>query len=99
LATECALAVLLLLLQQNQLGFSADLSDLQWKLVKRPMAKATQVIVAGGEDQAIMVPSGAGPTAFLKLEGETVVSSQFAYTMRLRFRPAVVYLSLCLSID
>lgn len=53
-----------------------DLSDLQWKLVKRLMAKATQVIVAGDDDQAIMVPFGASPTAFLKLEGETVVLKQ-----------------------
>jgi len=53
-----------------------DLSDLQWKLVRRLMAKATQVIVAGDDDQAIMVPFGASPTAFLKLEGETMVLKQ-----------------------
>ena len=50
-----------------------DLSDLQWKLVKRLMAKATQTIVAGDDDQAIMVPFGASPTAFLKLEGESII--------------------------
>jgi len=53
-----------------------DLSDLQWKLVNRLMDKATQVIVAGDDDQAIMVPFGASPTAFLRLEGETVVLNQ-----------------------
>jgi superfamily I DNA/RNA helicase len=50
-----------------------DLSDLQWKLVNRLISKATQVIVAGDDDQAIMVPFGASPTAFLKLEGQTEV--------------------------
>lgn len=50
-----------------------DLSDLQWKFVNRLISKATQVIVAGDDDQAIMVPFGASPTAFLKLEGETKV--------------------------
>lgn len=53
-----------------------DLSDLQWKLVKRLMAKANQVVVAGDDDQAIMVPFGASPTAFLELEGETIVLKQ-----------------------
>ena len=50
-----------------------DLSDLQWKFVNRLISKATQVIVAGDDDQAIMVPFGASPTAFLKLEGQTEV--------------------------
>jgi superfamily I DNA/RNA helicase len=53
-----------------------DLSDLQWKLVNRLMSKATEVIVAGDDDQAIMVPFGASPTAFLKLEGKTEVLTQ-----------------------
>lgn len=53
-----------------------DLSDLQWKLVKRLMAKANQIIIAGDDDQAIMVPFGASPTAFLELDGETVVLKQ-----------------------
>jgi len=53
-----------------------DLSDLQWKLVKRLMAKATQIVIAGDDDQAIMVPFGASPTAFLKLDGETEVLKQ-----------------------
>lgn len=53
-----------------------DLSDLQWKLVNRLISKATQVIVAGDDDQAIMVPFGASPTAFLKLEGKTEVLTQ-----------------------
>ena len=53
-----------------------DLSDLQWKLVNRLISKATQVIVAGDDDQAIMVPFGASPTAFMKLAGETEVLLQ-----------------------
>lgn len=53
-----------------------DLSDLQWKLVNRLISNATQVIVAGDDDQAIMVPFGASPTAFLKLEGQTEVLTQ-----------------------
>lgn len=53
-----------------------DLSDLQWKLVHRLISKATQVIVAGDDDQAIMVPFGASPTAFLKLDGKTEVLTQ-----------------------
>lgn len=40
------------------------------------MAMANQVIVAGDDDQAIMVPFGASPTAFLELEGETMVLKQ-----------------------
>ena len=50
-----------------------DLSDLLWKLVNRLISKANQVIVAGDDDQAIMVPFGASPTAFLKLEGQEKV--------------------------
>ena len=53
-----------------------DLSDLQWKLVNRLVAKAKQVIVAGDDDQAIMVPFGASPHAFLKFEGELDVLKQ-----------------------
>jgi RecA/RadA recombinase len=53
-----------------------DLSDLQWKLVNRLVAKATQVIVAGDDDQAIMVPFGASPHAFLKFEGELDILKQ-----------------------
>ncbi len=53
-----------------------DLSDLQWKLVNRLVAKAKQVIVAGDDDQAIMVPFGASPHAFLKFEGELDVLEQ-----------------------
>lgn len=53
-----------------------DLSDLQWKLVNRLVAKANQVIVAGDDDQAIMVPFGASPHAFLRFEGELDVLAQ-----------------------
>lgn len=47
-----------------------DLSDLQWKLVRRLISKASKVIVAGDDDQAIMVSFGASPDAFLKLNGD-----------------------------
>jgi superfamily I DNA/RNA helicase len=47
-----------------------DLSDLQWKLVNRLISKASKVIVAGDDDQAIMVSFGASPDAFLKLGGD-----------------------------
>jgi hypothetical protein len=70
---------LVLLLQQSNLVFSAELSDLQRNLVKRLMAEATQVIVNGDDHQLIATPFGANPTAFLKLEGETVVLNQLAY--------------------
>lgn len=50
-----------------------DLSELQWRLVRRLMAKARRTIVAGDDDQAIMVPFGASPTAFLALAGESEV--------------------------
>ena len=53
-----------------------DLSDLQWKLVNRLVAKAKQVIVAGDDDQAIMVPFGASPHAFLEFEGELDILKQ-----------------------
>lgn len=48
-----------------------DLSDLQWKLVHRLIAKSKRIIVAGDDDQAIMVSFGASPNAFLDLAGET----------------------------
>ena len=53
-----------------------DLSDLQWKLVNRLVAKAKQVVVAGDDDQAIMVPFGASAHAFLKFAGELNVLKQ-----------------------
>ena len=53
-----------------------DLSDLQWRLVQRLMGKAKRVIVAGDDDQAIMVPFGASPLAFLDLPGDTEILPQ-----------------------
>lgn len=53
-----------------------DLSDLQWKLVNRLIAKARRVIVAGDDDQAIMVPFGASPNAFLEFQGELQILKQ-----------------------
>ena len=50
-----------------------DLSDLQWKFVHQLIKKADQVIVAGDDDQAIMVSFGASPDAFLKLNGDVDV--------------------------
>jgi superfamily I DNA/RNA helicase len=47
-----------------------DLSDLQWKFVNRLISKASKAIVAGDDDQAIMVSFGASPDAFLKLDGD-----------------------------
>lgn len=53
-----------------------DLSDLQWRFVHRLAGNARQVVVAGDDDQAIMVPFGASPTAFLDLAGKTAVLSK-----------------------
>ena len=53
-----------------------DLSDLQWNFVKRLIDKAKKVVVAGDDDQAIMVPFGASPSAFLKFEGTPLVLNQ-----------------------
>ena len=50
-----------------------DLSDLQWNFVKRLIDKAKKVVVAGDDDQAIMVPFGASPSAFLHFEGTPLV--------------------------
>jgi hypothetical protein len=46
-----------------------DLSDLQWSMVKRLIARAKEVYVAGDDDQAIMIGFGASANAFLELEG------------------------------
>jgi DNA helicase IV len=53
-----------------------DLSDLQWRFVNRLISKARRVIVAGDDDQAIMVPFGASPTAFLEFNGTPIVLRQ-----------------------
>lgn len=53
-----------------------DLSDLQWKFVHQLIKKASKVIVAGDDDQAIMVSFGASPDAFLKLKGDIDVLKQ-----------------------
>ena len=46
-----------------------DLSDLQWSMVKKLIAKAKKIFVAGDDDQAIMVGFGASANAFLTLSG------------------------------
>lgn len=46
-----------------------DLSDLQWSMVKKLIAKAKESYVAGDDDQAIMVGFGASANAFLELDG------------------------------
>jgi len=46
-----------------------DLSDLQWLMVKKLIAKAKESYVAGDDDQAIMVGFGASANAFLELDG------------------------------
>jgi superfamily I DNA/RNA helicase len=46
-----------------------DLSEMQWSMVKKLIAKAKSVYVAGDDDQAIMVGFGASATAFLELDG------------------------------
>jgi superfamily I DNA/RNA helicase len=53
-----------------------DLSDLQWRFVERLMTKAKYVVVAGDDDQAIMVPFGASPDAFLRFEGAKHILKQ-----------------------
>lgn len=53
-----------------------DLSDLQWKFARRLIERAKRVIVAGDDDQAIMVPFGASPSAFLDLPGGREVLEQ-----------------------
>lgn len=53
-----------------------DLSDLQWSFVRRLIDKAKKVVVAGDDDQAIMVPFGASPSAFLRFEGTPLLLKQ-----------------------
>jgi superfamily I DNA/RNA helicase len=53
-----------------------DLSDLQWNFVRRLIDKANKVVVAGDDDQAIMVPFGASPSAFLLFDGTPLVLNQ-----------------------
>jgi hypothetical protein len=53
-----------------------DLSALQWRFVERLMTKAKYVVVAGDDDQAIMVPFGASPDAFVRFEGAEHILKQ-----------------------
>ena len=46
-----------------------DLSDMQWSFARRLMLKAQRTVVAGDDDQAIMVSFGASNLAFLDLPG------------------------------
>lgn len=46
-----------------------DLSELQWIFVRRLISKASETIVAGDDDQAIMIGFGASAHAFLELPG------------------------------
>ena len=46
-----------------------DLSDLQWSLARRLMVNAESSVVAGDDDQAIMISFGASNFAFLDLPG------------------------------
>ncbi len=46
-----------------------DLSDLQWSLARRLMVNAERSVVAGDDDQAIMISFGASNFAFLDLPG------------------------------
>jgi superfamily I DNA/RNA helicase len=46
-----------------------DLSDMQWSFARRLMLQAERTVVAGDDDQAIMVSFGASNFAFLDLPG------------------------------
>jgi DNA helicase-2/ATP-dependent DNA helicase PcrA len=52
-----------------------DLSKLQWDVVKKLIAKAKHVYIAGDDDQAIFSWAGADPESFLGLDGDTSVLS------------------------
>jgi DNA helicase II / ATP-dependent DNA helicase PcrA len=53
-----------------------DLSQLQWRVVKRLMGGADEVFIAGDDDQAIFRWAGADVDYFIELDGEVKVLDQ-----------------------
>lgn len=46
-----------------------DLTPLQWRFAWRVLERARRVVIAGDDDQALFVWSGADPSVFIELEG------------------------------